>query len=76
MTLPEAIERLRMMHSDASYRMMHSDASYRMKEFGGLMADEFQSDIDALAVCIEALEAPHSTLNSAPPTTKEERGAK
>lgn len=30
-------------------------------------------DATAIAVCIEALEAPHSTLKSAAPTTKEER---
>jgi hypothetical protein len=62
---------------------MHSDAACRVKKFGGLMADEFPSDVEALAVCLEALGAfeallregkpPTDTTKSAPPLTPEER---
>ena len=34
---------------------MHSDAACRVKKFGGLMADGFPADVEALAVCLEAL---------------------
>lgn len=60
MNLPDAIERL---------RKMHSDAEYRVKTFGGLMADEFQADIDALAICLEQLDG---TSASRPPLTKDD----
>jgi len=56
--LPDAIERL---------RKMHSDAEYRVKTFGGLMADEFQADTDALAICLEQLDGASA---SQPPPAK------